>query len=94
MLEVVAFYMIYDLFGPERNSRFAEALTFFIYDTIKIYLLLSIIIFEVSIIRSYFPPEKTKKLLAHKRVFIGNILAALLGGLQPLSAHARQCLCS
>ncbi len=70
------------------RAGFAGALEFFIYDTIKIFLLLSVIIFIVSIIRSYFPPERTKRILSHKREFIGNILAALLGIVTPF------CSCS
>jgi uncharacterized membrane protein YraQ (UPF0718 family) len=81
-------YMLYELVGLERGSRLAEALNFFIYDTIKIFVLLAVIIFVVSVLRSYFPPEKTKGILAHKREFIGNILAALLGIVTPF------CSCS
>jgi uncharacterized membrane protein YraQ (UPF0718 family) len=71
-----------------QGSRLSDALDFFIYDTIKIFLLLSVIIFVVSVIRSYFPPERTKRILSHKREFIGNILAALLGVVTPF------CSCS
>ena len=70
------------------QGRLSGALEFFIYDTIKIFLLLSVIIFVVSVIRSYFPPERTKRILSHKREFIGNILAALLGIVTPF------CSCS
>jgi uncharacterized membrane protein YraQ (UPF0718 family) len=66
----------------------ADALEFFIYDTIKIFLLLSVIIFIVSMVRSFFPPGRTKRILSHKREFIGNILAALLGIVTPF------CSCS
>ncbi len=88
MLEEFASQIVYGLIKLERNSRLAEAVTFFVYDTVKIFVLLSVIIFAVSILRSYFPPERTKKLLAHKKVFIGNILAALLGVVTPF------CSCS
>lgn len=71
-----------------QGARLSDALEFFIYDTIKIFLLLSVIIFAVSVIRSYFPPERTKRILSHKREFIGNILAALLGIVTPF------CSCS
>ena len=70
------------------GSRLAAAVEFFIYDTLKIFLLLSVIIFTVSIIRSYFPPERTKQILSNKKEFIGNILAALLGIVTPF------CSCS
>ncbi|OGW43661.1 MAG: hypothetical protein A2Y66_08470 [Nitrospirae bacterium RBG_13_41_22] len=88
MLRNFAEYLVYDVIHLEYSSRLADALVFFIYDTIKIFLLLSVIIFVVSIIRSYFPPEKTKRILSHKKEFIGNILAALLGIVTPF------CSCS
>ncbi len=80
--------VVYSLLGLEKGTRLAGALNFFIYDTIKILLLLVVIIYAVSIIRSFFPPEKTKKLLSHKREFFGNIAAALLGVVTPF------CSCS
>jgi len=88
VLKAFAAYITYDLMALQTGSRIADALNFFIYDTIKIFLLLSVIIFIVSIIRSYFPPEKTKRILSHKKEFIGNILAALLGIVTPF------CSCS
>ncbi|MGB9808009.1 MAG: permease, partial [Thermosulfidibacteraceae bacterium] len=88
MLKEFASYIVYDLIKLEHGSRLADALEFFIYDTIKIFLLLSVIIFVISIIRSYFPPEKTRKILSHKKEFMGNILAALLGVVTPF------CSCS
>jgi len=88
MLKDLAHYLVYDLFGMAQGTRLSGALEFFIYDSIKIFLLLSVIIFAVSIIRSYFPPERTKRILSHKREFIGNILAALLGIVTPF------CSCS
>ena len=88
MLRNFAEYLVYDVIHLEYSSRLADALGFFIYDTIKIFFLLSVIIFAVSIIRSYFPPEKTKRILSHKKVFMGNILAALLGVVTPF------CSCS
>jgi uncharacterized membrane protein YraQ (UPF0718 family) len=87
MLKDFSQYIVYSLFAMEQG-RLSGALEFFIYDTIKIFLLLSVIIFIVSIIRSYFPPERTKRILSHKREFIGNILAALLGIVTPF------CSCS
>ena len=88
MLKAFASYITYDLIRLDRGSRLADALDFFIYDTIKIFLLLAVIIFIVSVIRSYFPPERTKRILSHKKEFIGNILAALLGIVTPF------CSCS
>ena len=88
MLKAFSAYITYNLFGLSEGSRIAGVLDFFIYDTIKIFLLLSVIIFVISVIRSYFPPEKTKRILSHKKIFIGNILAALLGVVTPF------CSCS
>jgi uncharacterized membrane protein YraQ (UPF0718 family) len=88
VLKDFAHYLVYSLFGMARGNRLSDALEFFIYDVIKIFLLLSVIIFAVSVIRSYFPPERTKRILSHKREFIGNIIAALLGIVTPF------CSCS
>jgi len=88
MLESFSKYIVYDLFGLSPDTHLSGALEFFIYDTIKIFILLSVIIFAISFIRSFFPPEKTRKILSHKKEFIGNILAALLGVVTPF------CSCS
>src|SRR5664280_376014 len=88
MLKQFADYITYILFKLEPVSHAGEALDFFIYDTLKIFLLLATIVFVVAVIRAYFPPEKTKKILSHKKEFIGNILAALLGIVTPF------CSCS
>jgi len=88
VLKMFADYVTFDLFGLKPGTHLGEALDFFIYDTLKIFLLLTVIIFVVAIIRSQFPPEKTKQILSHKREYIGNVLAALLGVVTPF------CSCS
>jgi uncharacterized membrane protein YraQ (UPF0718 family) len=88
MLKSFADYLTFGAFGLQRGTRLGEALDFFIYDTIKIFLLLAAIIFVVAIIRSSFPPERTKRMLSHKREYVGNVLAALLGIVTPF------CSCS
>lgn len=88
MLQEFAEYMTYVIFQISRGSQLGDAVSFFIYDTIKIFIMLAVIIFAVSMIRTYFPPERTKKLLSHKREFFGNIMAALLGIVTPF------CSCS
>ncbi len=88
MLQAFSKSVVYSALGMQEGTRLASALEFFIYDVIKIFFLLSVIVFVVSIIRSYFPPEKTKRILSHKQKFIGNILAALLGIVTPF------CSCS
>ncbi len=76
--------------GIINSDHYRGAVNFFFYDTMKIFLMLTVIIFIVSIIRSYFPPERTKKLLGEGKAkgFPGNILAALLGIVTPF------CSCS
>lgn len=76
-------WLIYDLIGMSPQTRLGSAVNFFIYDTVKILFLLSLIIFIVAIIRSYFPPEKTRKILSHKRELTGNTIASLLGIVTP-----------
>jgi len=88
MLKDFAHSVVYSVLGLAPDNRLSAALEFFIYDVIKIFLLLSVIIFAVSVIRSHFPPERTKRILSHKREFIGNIFAALLGIVTPF------CSCS
>lgn len=80
--------IVYQWLGLEPEDKLASALQFFVSDTPKILLLLAVAIFVISIIRSYFPPEKTKKFLSHRHTFVGNILAALIGILTPF------CSCS
>lgn len=80
--------IVYELLKLSPESLFATSLHFFIYDTLKIFTLLATIIFVVAMIRSYFPPERTRRILAHKREYVGNILAALLGIVTPF------CSCS
>lgn len=88
MIETLADWLTYDIFKLTTGTHLADAVNFFIYDTIKILLMLTAIIFVVSIIRSFFPPEKVKKILARKAEFVGNILASLLGIVTPF------CSCS
>jgi uncharacterized membrane protein YraQ (UPF0718 family) len=88
MLKKLADQIVFTLLGLAPGSRAGEALNFFIYDTLKIFLLLTTIIFVVAIIRSSFPPERTKRILSHKREYVGNVLAALLGIVTPF------CSCS
>ncbi|MDN5326127.1 MAG: uncharacterized protein PWP41_823 [Moorella sp. (in: firmicutes)] len=81
-------FLVYDGLHLAPGTRLAEALNFFIYDTVKILFMLAVIIFLVSLLRSFFPPEKTRAILNRKHKFWGNILAALLGIVTPF------CSCS
>lgn len=75
-------------FGLSIEERLGGSVHFFIYDTIKIFILLSVLIFAISYIQSYFPPEKTKKILGGIKGIKGRILGALLGTVTPF------CSCS
>ena len=74
--------------GVDITGRWGGALQFFIYDTIKIFVLLSVLIFGISYIQSFFPPERTKKILGRFHGLGANTLAALLGTVTPF------CSCS
>jgi uncharacterized membrane protein YraQ (UPF0718 family) len=87
--ELFSRFITETLLKIDQNSALAKSLNFFIYDTIKIIILLSAIIFIVSIIRSYFPPEKTKKYLSNQKFpLLNNFLAATVGIVTPF------CSCS
>ena len=76
------------LLGLDISNRWIASLHFFIYDVIKIVILLCVLIFIISYIQSYFPPERTKRILGRFRGLGANILAALLGTVTPF------CSCS
>jgi hypothetical protein len=83
----VATWLCRDVLGLG-DSRFATALEFFIYDTVKVLLLLTIVVFCVGIVRSFFSPERTRALLRGRREATGNVMAASLGIVTPF------CSCS
>ena len=70
------------------SSKIGGSIQFFIYDTIKIFILLAVLIFFISYIQSYFPPEKTKKILTRFKGITGSTISALLGTVTPF------CSCS
>ena len=74
--------------GLDISSPLGGSIHFFIYDVIKILILLGFLIFIISYIQSYFPPERTKKILGRFKGLPANILAALLGTVTPF------CSCS
>jgi uncharacterized membrane protein YraQ (UPF0718 family) len=81
-------FLIYTLFGMDKTSHLTQALHFFIYDTVKIFILLITIIFVVSYLRTWFNVEKVRAYLQGKSEFTGNILASLFGIITPF------CTCS
>ena len=87
-IQLLADWLTYSVFGIAQKTLLAGAVNFFIFDSIKIFILLSVIIFAVSIIRSYLPPEKIRFILSHEKKYLGNVVASLLGIITPF------CSCS
>ena len=81
-------FFVYDLLQLSTDSHFSHALEFFVYDTPKVLMLLTLVVFGVGIVRSFFTAERTRRILAGKRESAGNVLAALLGIVTPF------CTCS
>jgi uncharacterized protein len=87
-LQPVTDWLINSVLALEKGKHLTEALRFFIFEMPKVLLLLTLIIFFVGIIRSWFSPERTRKMLEGKSTFTGNIMASLLGVVTPF------CSCS
>jgi uncharacterized protein len=81
-------WLIFSAFGMTRGNHLAETVWFFIFEFPKVMLLLTLIIFFVGIIRTFFTPERTRKALEGKKTFTGNVMAAGLGIVTPF------CSCS
>lgn len=80
--------LVEKVFGLSIESKLGGSIHFFIYDVVKIFILLSVLIFTISYIQSFFPPERTKKILGKFTGITANILSALLGTVTPF------CSCS
>ena len=87
-LETAANFLTYTAFQLSASSHLGSSVAFFLYEAPKVILLLTIIVFGVGIIRSFFTPERTRQILAGKREYIGNVLAGGLGIVTPF------CSCS
>ncbi len=87
-LQNIADWLTYTLIGLDPHSQLGESVNFFLYDVPKILLLLSGMIFLISILHSFFGPEQARALLGGKRQGVGNVIAATLGGITPF------CSCS
>lgn len=87
-LQPLADWLTYALFGLSRSGHMGSAVAFFLFEAPKVLMLLTLIVFVVGIIRSYFTPERTRQILAGKRESVGNVLAAMLGIVTPF------CSCS
>jgi len=80
--------LVENVFGLSIQERLGGSIHFFIYDVIKIFILLSVLIFTISYIQSFFPPERTRKILGRYKGTSANVLGALLGTVTPF------CSCS
>ena len=87
-LQPLSRFVTYTAFGLERGSHLAGSVEFFCYDTPKVMMLLTLVVYGVGIIRTFFTPEKTRAILAGRSELAGNIMAALLGIVTPF------CSCS
>ena len=81
-------WLVFNALGMTKGEHLAEALWFLIFEFPKVMLLLTLIIFFVGIIRTFFTPERTRKALEGKKTFTGNVMAAMLGIVTPF------CSCS
>jgi uncharacterized protein len=81
-------WVAYGVFGLAEGSHLGASVEFFFLDVPKVMLLLALVVFGVGVIRTFFTPDRTRRLLAGRREFTGNVLAALLGVVTPF------CSCS
>jgi uncharacterized membrane protein YraQ (UPF0718 family) len=87
-LDPFAKWFTYDLVKMAAGSRLALAVEFFVFEAPKVLMLLTLVVFGVGIVRSFFTPERTRRILAGRREAAGNVLASLLGVVTPF------CSCS
>jgi len=87
-LALVADWLTYSILKMERGTHLASSMEFFFYESPKVLMLLVLVVFGVGIVRSFFTPERTRRILSGKRESVGNVLAALLGIVTPF------CSCS
>jgi uncharacterized protein len=87
-LEPFTNWLIFSAFGMSKGDHLAEAIWFFIFEFPKVLMLLTLIIFFVGIVRTFFTPERTRKALEGKKTFTGNVMASMLGIVTPF------CSCS
>jgi uncharacterized membrane protein YraQ (UPF0718 family) len=84
----LARWTTYTLLGLSPATHLASAVEFFVFEAPKVLMLLVLVVFGVGIVRSFFTPERTRRVLAGRRESVGNVLAALLGTVTPF------CSCS
>lgn len=78
-LQLFADWLSYSVMGLVQGTPLASSVNFFIYDTIKVTILLAVIVFAVAIVRTFITPQKVKKWVAGRTEGVGNVVAALLG---------------
>ncbi|MCW8996209.1 MAG: permease, partial [Psychromonas sp.] len=87
-LEKLVNLIVDSLLKLPQGNHLTSAISFFIFEVPKVLLLLILIVFVVGVVRTYFSPEKTRKILGGKKLFAGNVSASLLGIVTPF------CSCS
>ena len=87
-LSRISGWLTYSVLGLARGKHLSSAVEFFVFEVPKVLLLLMAVVFGVGIVRSFFTPERTRRILAGNRESAGNVLAALLGVVTPF------CSCS
>lgn len=87
-IKLFADWLIFSVFSIAPKTLLAEAVNFFVYDTTKIFILLSVVIFIISLIRSFLPPEKIRFILSRRNKYIGHVAASIFGIITPF------CSCS
>lgn len=88
MLQVIVDWILYTLLALDSSSSLVQSLNFFMYDSVKILLLLFFMIFAIGFIRTYLPQSKIKSWVSNKKKGVGNLMASLFGAITPF------CSCS
>ena len=78
-LQLFADWLTYSILGLVKGTSLSSSVNFFVYDSIKVTLMLAVIVFAVGIVRTYITPQKVKKWVAGRNEGVGNVVAALLG---------------
>jgi uncharacterized membrane protein YraQ (UPF0718 family) len=81
-------WVTYSVLGLEKGRHLSGAVEFFVFEVPKVLMLLTLVVFVIGVVRSFFTPERTRRILSGKRESVGNVLAALLGIVTPF------CSCS
>ena len=80
--------LVFDILGLVKGTKLGDAVHFFVFDTIKIFILLIVIVYLITFLRSYFPLEKVRVYLSGKNKIVGHVLASIFGIITPF------CSCS